>query len=76
MPRAVWSFENAGISTLPAPLGYHTLDKQDRETLGYFPSAYGLYLSSNALRERMGLMWYKHKYDQPTPAVTQPASAH
>lgn len=63
MPRAVWSFENQGISTVPAPMGFSTLNKQDRETLGYFPSAYGLRLSSNALRERLGLFWYQRKYE-------------
>ncbi len=76
MPRAVWSFENMGISTIPAPMGFTTLDKQERETLGYYPSAYGLQLSSGALRERLGLMWYKHKYSSVEPAVeTSPAPA-
>ena len=76
MPRAVWSFENQGISTLPAPMGFTTLNKEDRETLGYFPSAYGLQLSSRALRERLGLFWYKHKYGTAEPAqVTAPAPA-
>lgn len=74
MPRAVWSFENQGVSTIPAPMGFSTLNKEDRETLGYFPSAYGLRLSSNALRERLGLFWYQRKYEsaelapEPTPA--------
>ena len=68
MPRAVWSFENQGISTIPAPMGFTTLNKEDRETLGYFPSAYGLRLSSNALRERMGLFWYQRKYGLAEPA--------
>ena len=72
MPRAVWSFENQGISTVPAPMGFSTLNKQDRETLGYFPSAYGLRLSSNALRERLGLFWYQRKYGAAEPA---PATA-
>ena len=76
MPRAVWSFENMGISTIPAPMGFTTLDKQLRETLGYYPSAYGLQLSSSALRERLGLMWYKHKYSAMEPAVeTSPVPA-
>lgn len=62
MPRAVWAFENEGVSTIPAPMGFTTLNKEDRKTLGYFPSAYGLQLSSQALRERLGLFWYKRKY--------------
>ena len=76
MPRAVWSFENLGIDIVPAPTGFTTLNKEERETLGYYPSAYGLQLSSGALRERLGLMWYKRKYGEgePAPAVT-PAPA-
>ncbi len=76
MPRALWSFENEGIDTIPAPMGFTTLNKEDRETLGYFPSAYGLYLSSNALREHLGLVWYKLKNGpaKSSPAMT-PATA-
>ena len=68
MPRAVWSFENQGISTIPAPTGFNTLNKEDRETLGYLPSAHGLHLSSSALRERLGLFWYQRKYGTAEPA--------
>jgi uncharacterized SAM-binding protein YcdF (DUF218 family) len=76
MPRAVWSFENQGIDVVPAPMGFSTLNKEDRETLGYFPSAHGLRLSSNALRERLGLFWYQRKYGSAPPAPeTVPAPA-
>lgn len=76
MPRALWSFENEGISAIPAPMGFSTLNKEDRETLGYFPSAYGLRLSSNALRERLGLFWYQRKYGSaPAALETVPAPA-
>lgn len=68
MPRAVWSFENQGLSVIPAPMGFNTLNKEDRETLGYFPSANGLRLSSNALRERMGLFWYQRQHGTAQPA--------
>ena len=76
MPRAVWSFENVGISTVPAPLGFSTLGKEERETLGYYPSAYGLRLSSSALRERLGLVWYKYKYTAAAKTETAPAPAN
>ncbi|MDH3514363.1 MAG: YdcF family protein, partial [Gammaproteobacteria bacterium] len=62
MPRAVWSFENQGIRVVPAPMGFTTLNKEVRETLGYFPTAAGLQLSSTALREHMGLFWYQRNY--------------
>jgi len=75
MPRAVWSFETLGVSTIPAPMGFATLNKSERETLGYFPSAQGLQLSSTALRERIGLIWYKRKYAPVPPADKAPAPA-
>lgn len=76
MPRAVWAFETMGISTIPAPMGFTTLDKSEREMLGYFPSAQGLQLSSTALRERLGLIWYKRTHTAPVlPADKAPAPA-
>jgi len=76
MPRAVWVFENFGVDTIPAPMGFTALNKEDRETLGYFPTAQGLQLSSSALRERLALMWYKHKHGKREPAAeTLPAPA-
>ncbi|MCR4301646.1 MAG: YdcF family protein [Sulfuricaulis sp.] len=77
MPRALWSFESEGMSTIPAPMGFTTLNKEDRETLGYFPSASGMHLSSVALREQLGIVWYKLKHDsaKPPPATT-PAPAN
>lgn len=77
MPRSVWAFETAGLSTIPAPMGFTTLSKEDRETLGYFPSTYGLRLSSLGLRERVGLMWYQRKYRAIEIAAEKtPAPAH
>lgn len=62
MPRAVWSFEHAGFRVTPAPTAFTTLTLEDRSLLGYTPTARGLYLSSLALRERLGLAWYKMRY--------------
>ncbi|MBI3546449.1 MAG: YdcF family protein [Gammaproteobacteria bacterium] len=77
MPRAVWAFENAGVNTIPAPMGFTTLNKEDRQTLGYFPSAYGLQLSSRAWRERLGLFWYQRKYAAPAAVEEKtPAAVH
>jgi uncharacterized SAM-binding protein YcdF (DUF218 family) len=76
MPRAVWAFENQGLGTIPAPMGFNTLNKEDRESMGYFPSAGGLRLSSAALRERLGLFWYQRKYGSAQVAPeTAPAPA-
>jgi len=70
MPRAQWAFINAGFDVVPAPMGFSTLGKGEREGLGYLPSMHGLALSTLALRERLGLAWYKYKY---ATAATVPA---
>ncbi len=77
MPRAQWAFVNAGFDVVPAPMGFTTLGKGEREGLGYLPSMHGLALSNLALRERLGLTWYKYKYEiQPTALPeTKPATA-
>lgn len=67
MPRAQWAFINAGLDVVPAPMGFSTLGKGEREGLGYLPSMHGLALSNLAVRERLGFAWYKYKYEiQPT----------
>jgi uncharacterized SAM-binding protein YcdF (DUF218 family) len=63
MPRAQWAFVNAGLDPVPAPMGFSTLGKGERAGLGYLPSMHGLALSNLALRERLGLAWYKYKYE-------------
>lgn len=68
MPRAVWAFKATGIATRPAPMGFTTLNKQERDALGYFPSIDGLQRSSTALRERLSLVWYKFKYGRGEPS--------
>ncbi len=80
MPRAEWSFVRAGLIALPAPTGFATLTAADRQTLGYYPSARGLHLSSLALRERLGMLMYKSRYqaEQVAPMLqeNQPAAAN
>lgn len=76
MPRAVWAFTNAGISVTPAPMGFTTLTRAERQVFGYLPSAGALGISSRTLRERLGLLWYRSRHTtavvqeqlQPTPA--------
>lgn len=76
MPRALWSFVNTGLDAIPAPMGFTTLSNEDRSTLGYLPSAHGLSLSSRALRERYGLLWYRLRRDAAELALEQlPAPA-
>ena len=72
MPRAQWAFENAGFNVIPAPTAFTALGKSERTVLGYLPSAGGLGLSSNALHERLGLLWYKLRYGREQPAAAKP----
>ncbi len=63
MPRAVWAFTQTGMLVTPAPTEFTTLSAHpDLRTLEYLPSAEGLVISSLAIRERLGLLWYQFRY--------------
>ncbi len=69
MRRATWSFESNGIEVTPAPTGFVTLGQKYTGILGYLPSAEGMEISSTALRERLGFIWYNFVHGSP-PATT------
>lgn len=79
MPRAEWSFVQAGLGVLPAPTAFTRLSLADQKLLGFIPSARGLALSSLAISERAGLSWYKSQYEvqailpaaEPKPAAAK-----
>jgi len=80
MRRAIWSFEQMGVKVTAAPMGLTTLGYRGRTVHAYLPSARGLYLSSLALREYLGYLWYQLAYRNIDPAkqaqaVASPASA-
>jgi uncharacterized SAM-binding protein YcdF (DUF218 family) len=81
MPRAVWAFRNTGVDVIPAPLGYQGHGKRT-SVQAFLPSAHGLWLSSRALQERLGLLWYRLRYGAavaPRPVATtgiSPMQAH
>ena len=61
MPRAVWSFEQAGIVVVPAPCDYSS--SQRRYTiLDWFPDAGVFADSADALHEYLGLCYYRLRY--------------
>lgn len=62
MPRARWSFAQAGVRAIPAPTGFNRLESDLPLILAYFPSTYGFQLSSRALSERLGLAWYQWRH--------------
>lgn len=53
MPRAVAAFRRAGLTVLPAPMGYVT--PVERRVLEWLPSGYGLLASRAVLREWLAL---------------------
>ncbi|BAU46753.1 hypothetical protein SVA_0171 [Sulfurifustis variabilis] len=59
MPRARWAFAEAGLRVIPAPTGFNRVEPDRPRLLRYLPSAQGLQLSSRALSERLGLIWYR-----------------
>jgi len=62
MRRAAWSFETNGIEVTPAPTGFITLGRKYSGVLGYLPSPEGMDITSLALRERLGFLWYNFVY--------------
>ena len=53
MRRARMEFRNAGLQVIPAPMGFRGLESGDPKN--YLPTARGLMLSSEALREWLGI---------------------
>jgi uncharacterized SAM-binding protein YcdF (DUF218 family) len=67
MPRAVWAFRQAGMAAIAAPTGYVEA-RGTPAVLDLLPAARGLALSSRALHERLGLLWYRWRYSTPADA--------
>jgi uncharacterized SAM-binding protein YcdF (DUF218 family) len=72
MPRAVWSFTDAGLQVIAAPMGFTTLNQAEHGAFAYLPSAHGLRLTGLAFHERLGLKWYHWKHT--SPAVIEAAT--
>ena len=70
MPRAMWAFAATGINATAAPMGFTTFSTTQRNILGYLPSVDGIELASNALHERIGLLWYRSR-EQADTALSQ-----
>lgn len=59
MPRAVATFEAAGLDPIPAPTDYHAGRGVPFHPLDLVPSAEALVLSRNAFHEYLGLAYYR-----------------
>lgn len=59
MPRAVAAFKKTGFTVIPAPMGYTT--NPPSTVLDWVPHSHALNISRTAIREYIGLLWYKIK---------------
>ena len=60
MSRAVQQFRRVGFNVMPAPTGFIT--PENKSVFSYIPSASALEVSSMALHELLGKLWYKLRY--------------
>lgn len=73
MRRAARAFESVGIKVTPAPTGFYTLSRTARMFGGYLPSAQGMYFTSLALHEHLGLVGLGMK-DEGMPSAGKPVA--
>jgi len=73
MRRAAGAFESVGIKVTPAPTGFYTLSREARMFGAYLPSAQGMYYTSLALHERLGLLGHSFR-DEGTSSAGKPAT--
>ncbi len=63
MARSVWAFERAGVAVIPAPTHFLSLrDPALPAHLQWLPDAGALQSSRVALREQLGMLWYRLRY--------------
>ncbi|MBC3302086.1 YdcF family protein [Pseudomonas sp. SWRI18] len=61
MPRAVWSFEKAGFSVVPAPVGFLGVDNA-RPLGGWMPEFKSIWQSGQLINEAVGQVGYRLFY--------------
>jgi uncharacterized SAM-binding protein YcdF (DUF218 family) len=59
MPRSVELFRKAGVAVTPVPAGFRTWKGKPYRWVDYLPSAGALLSSTTALREYLGLFYYR-----------------
>jgi len=59
MPRSVYAFQNKGIEIIPAPTGFKHIDYSIKYLSAFLPTNQALKISTLAMHEYIGLMWYK-----------------
>jgi uncharacterized SAM-binding protein YcdF (DUF218 family) len=61
MPRAVWSFEHAGLTVVAGPVGFMGVD-QDTPLGGWLPESRALWRNAQLLNEAVGAVGYRLFY--------------
>jgi uncharacterized SAM-binding protein YcdF (DUF218 family) len=61
MKRAAWAFRQMGITVTPAPTYFQSRSDRRPAWLNWLPSAHAMLLSSDSLREMIGMEWYRWK---------------
>lgn len=59
MPRAVYSFEQAGFEVTPAPTMFKSASMLSRGVMDYVPNIDSLRTSTWMLHEILGMLWYR-----------------
>lgn len=62
MPRAVYAFKGRGIEVIAAPTAYKAFEHSLGKLSNFLPAMDALSVSQMALREYIGLLWYKLYY--------------
>lgn len=61
MKRAAWSFRQMGITVTPAPTYFQSRSGRSPSWLNWLPSAKAMLLTHDAVREMIGMEWYRWK---------------
>lgn len=61
MPRSIYIFKKAGITVIPAPMGY-TFYNLNYSIMNFLPSINALHATVMAFHEFLGLIWYRLYY--------------
>jgi uncharacterized SAM-binding protein YcdF (DUF218 family) len=62
MKRALFSFRKAGLDIIAYPAGFRSKNAQDLRWVSYLPRSSSLEVTSDALHEYLGILFYKLAY--------------
>ncbi len=59
MPRALATFQSAGVDVIPSPCDFEAIDKQQRTILDWLPKVEALERTTRVIKEYMGITVYR-----------------